>query len=388
MNRSVTALGVAIVLVGCTAATTPSQRVSPPSPTAPVLPTLRSSPLPETPSPARTTNASVQPVGLVAYALESRTRVVNADGTLESRIWVVNTDGTGTHELLPNEPGSQYPIAWSGDGSRLLYNRGTPTGLALTDAAGSEPDRFELKCPVSPDDDDLLYVCQPDPASVAFSPDGTRLAYTIWEGSHDQANELVSISIAILDLSTGRVTKLESTQTTRPAAACDTSGRGQRPPSWSPDGTSLAFKRDFVGASANADCREAILTVNADGSALRQVVPPGQPGAVQLPGWSPDGSLVLSAESGTWTRDGRIVSLRFPATAGSRGAVWIMDADGEHASRLEATVPALTAAGCVVCPYPVYDGGGANQIDPLAARPFERYWGTSLLWQPVPADQP
>jgi dipeptidyl aminopeptidase/acylaminoacyl peptidase len=393
MNRSVTALVVAVVLVGCTAATTPSQRVSSPSPTAPVPPSsVRTpppeSPLPETPSPGRTPDASVQPVGLIAYALESRTRVFNADGTLESRIWVVNTDGTDAHELLPNEPGSQYPIAWSGDGSRLLYNRGTPTGLALTDAAGSEPDRFELKCPVSPDDDDLLYVCQPDPASVAFSPDGMRLAYTIWEGSHDQANEVVSISIAVLDLSTGRVTKLESTQTTRPAAACDTSGRGQRPPSWSPDGTRLVFKRDIVGASANADCREAILTVNADGSDLRQVVAPGPPGVDRLPGWSPDGSLVLSAEGGNWTRDGRIVSLRFPATAGSRGALWILDADGEHASRLEATIPALTAAGCVVCPYPVYDGGGANQIDPLAARPFERYWGTSLLWQPVPATQP
>jgi Tol biopolymer transport system component len=314
-------------------------------------------------------------VGLVAYELEGR-------------IWVVNADGTDAHELLPNESGSQSPIAWSGDGTRLLYNRGTPSGLALTDAAGSEPDRFELQCPVSPDDDDLLYVCQADKASVAFSPDGTRLAYTIWEGSHDQAKKDVLISIAVLDLSTGLVTKLESTQTTRPAGACDTSDRGHRPPSWSPDGTRLAFKRDFIGASANADCREAILTINVDGSELRQVVPPGRPGSDQLPGWSPDGSLSLITKGGTPTRDGRIVSLRFPGTGDGGGALWITDADGGHARRLEATIPALTAAGCVVCPYPVFATAGGVGIDPLVDRPYERFWMTNLFWQPVPAGQP
>jgi hypothetical protein len=387
MNPFVTALGLAVLLVGCSAGVTPEQPASSPSPTAAVPPPrvrsplpetpLPETPLPETPRPARTPNASVRPVGLVAYELGSR-------------IWVVNADGTDAHELLPTEPGSQTPIAWSGDGSRLLYGRGTLSGLALTDAAGSEPEEFELRCPDGADENPLLYTCQADLASVAFSPDGTRLAYMIWEGTHDQAKQDVAISIVVLDLSTSLVTKLESTQTKRPAGACETSDslRAHRPPSWSPDGTRLAFKRDFTGPSANGGCLEAIRTVNVDGSGLRQVVPPGQPGADQFPGWSPDGSLILSGTGATRTRDGRIVSLRFPTTGEGGGALWIMDADGEHASRLEATVPALTAAGCVVCPYPVYGVVGGNRIDPLVDRPFERFWGTSLLWQPVPAGQP
>jgi hypothetical protein len=51
----------------------------------------------------------------------------------------------------------------------------------------------------------------------------------------------------------------------------------------------------------------------------------------------------------------------------------------------------MTAAGCVVCPYPVYADEGERQIDPLAVRqtpPFEQFWITCLFWQPVPAGQP
>jgi len=381
MNRLATALGLAVVLVGCTTGMTPPERESSADPTAPVPPPavhspLPEAPMPETPLPARTPDASVQRVGLVAYELESRISVVNADGT-------------DVRELLPNEPGSQVPIAWSGDGSRLLYRRGNLGGLALTDAAGSEPDEFDLECPADADDDGILYFCQADPVSVALSPDGTRLAYMIWVGSHDQAKNDVAISIVVMDLPTRVITKLESTQTSRPARACDTSdSRAHRPPNWSPDGTRLAFKRDVPGPSRNSDCREAILTVNADGSDLRQIVPPGQPNSDRLPGWSSDGSLVLDAQGETRMRDGRIVSLRFQGTDEGGGALWIIDADGEHSTPLEATIPSLTAAGCVVCPYPLYSAEGGSRIDPLVARPFQRFWVTSLLWQPVPTGQP
>ena len=58
-----------------------------------------------------------------------------------------------------------------------------------------------------------------------------------------------------------------------------------------------------------------------------------------------------------------------------------MDADGEHATVLEATVPALTAAGCLVCWYPGYGDG----IDLRAVRqtpPLVRFESTPMLWQP------
>ena len=58
---------------------------------------------------------------------------------------------------------------------------------------------------------------------------------------------------------------------------------------------------------------------------------------------------------------------------------------------MEATVPALSAAGCMSCPYPVYDIAGEVVVDPLAVRqtpPYRSFWITQMLWQPVPADQP
>ena len=199
MNRLLAAFGLAIVLVGCTSATSPSQLASLPSPAASAVPATERAPLPATPTPAPTPADSIGPTGLVAYGLGDR-------------IWVVNADGSDARELLPNVPGSQRPLAWSADGSRLLYSRGTPGGLALTDAAGSEPEEHELQCPAGADSDALLSSCQVDPAGLALSPDGRRLAYLIWEGTHDQGNREVTSVFVVLDLETGLVTRLELTE--------------------------------------------------------------------------------------------------------------------------------------------------------------------------------
>jgi Tol biopolymer transport system component len=149
-------------------------------------------------------------------------------------------------------------------------------------------------------------------------------------------------------------------------------------------------------------CQSAIFTINVDGTGLRRL------GSSKVhamdPRWSPDGSTIVftsvtprSAWEGTtdatripidmdihsvrpdgsgltaltsdgrsddphWTRDGRIVFIRWAAgpagvaAASGRGDVRIMDADGQNASPLDATVPAETAAGCLVCPFPDEQG--------------------------------
>ena len=151
-------------------------------------------------------------------------------------------------------------------------------------------------------------------------------------------------------------------------------------------------------------CQSTIFTVNVDGSDLRRLVPPDVPAL--SPRWSPDGSSIIfhaATPAGTtsdiyavradgtglraltsdgvsvwphWTRDGRIVFIR-GITPDGRGDLWIMDGAGGNATPLDATVPALTAAGCLVCPHPDDQG---------------RYWAVNhlneRLWQPVPAGQP
>ena len=410
MNRTVTALGLAVLLVGCTSAATPSQLAS--SPTASVPPATERAPLPATPTPAPTPVELVGPTGLVAYG--------------QDQIWVVNADGTGARELLPNVPGFQWPLAWSRDGSRLLY--ATQRGVALTDAAGSTPVEFELQCPLGADSDAVLASCQVDRAGLALSPDGTRLAYPIWEGTHDLGNREVTSVLVVADLETELVRRLESTAATLPSADCDADDSGgNHSPSWSADGMRLLFARTS-GAATNDGCQEAVLTVNVDGSDVRQVVAPGQLLGPIDPRWSPDGSSILVGATvdvrgdkaliggdiytvrsdGTglhavtsdglsygpsWTRDGRIVFIRWssPGDGVYHGDQWVMDADGGKAIRLETTIPALTAAGCLICAYPISSDGGGSPIDPLEVpqSPALGMWEmTTMLWQPVAVDQP
>ena len=352
-------------------------------------------------------------------------------GCFETRIWVVNADGTGAHLLLPDAVGSQDLLAWLPDGARLLYRDGDGN-LALTDATGSKPEvlpQFLVPkepaatplawslCPVDEGAVGHIYSCWSELTSVAVSPDGTRLAYAIGEDTHDPGKQEVQTSaLAILDLPTRQVTKVQSTQTTNPGEPCTTAASegGDASPSWSPDGTRLAFGRWAIGPAADAICKDALFTVNADGSDLRQLVPPSAGLHGFAPSWSSDGSSILFhgttyvVRNGTvadmyddiytvrpdgsglqaltsdrasawpfWTRDGRIVFIRWTASADGRGDLWTMDADGANARQVGSTLPALTAAGCMVCPYATsgdqYFVG--NQLD-------------EALWQPAPRAQP
>jgi Tol biopolymer transport system component len=282
------------------------------------------------------------------------------------RVWIVGVNGSGGRELFPGGTGDQSGVAWSPDGTQLVYSErdlvdGAYSGihLYLTDATGSAPRAADPACGSS---------CYETEAS--FSMDGTRLVF------------LRSGVIATMDLATGRVVELSAT-----AAVAD------ERPRWSPDGKKIVFSRlDKFGNGS------AVFVVDADGQNLRQLSSATLP--ARYPDWSPDGSRILftslittSVKQGsdtlmkvsqdvytlrpdgtdmrrlttdgnsigaTWTPDGRILfatgGCQFNCTTSDTGSFWVMNADGNGAQLL------------------VPGGSGLNA-------PF---WGIDAAWQPTP----
>lgn len=357
------------------------------------------------PTPSSTPGA---PVRLVAYTVSTPIkdckRALQSLCTIE-RAWVVNSDGTDAHPLPQGSV--RGVLGWTSDGSRIMYSDNG--NLALTDPTGSTtqiipgrpwcaagtkeadceityveggdgsstvlvPDR--TLCPAQVRDDN----CQADiEDGVAVSPVRDRIAYVLLEG-----RELDHSTVVTYDLSSGRVSRLQSTRS-HGKFACRTSaseGVNARP-TWSPDGTKLAFERQVIGPLRNGGCQATVFAVDADGSNLVQLVPERM--AAISPSWSPDGTRIAfhtaTSKNGSeitdiytvradghdlqqltddgrsvfaqWTSDGRIVYSHLGSDKDyAHPEVWIMDADGGNKTRIaDLDVAAMTALGCTICPF-------------------------------------
>ena len=96
----------------------------------------------------------------------------------------------------------------------------------------------------------------------------------------------------------------------------------ERYPSYSPDGTQIAFRGDLDLVEPSGD--EEIYVMNADGTNVRQLT--SNADFDSAPSWSPDGKRILfeRAPAGTFT----------PGTEAQEKDVYVMRADGTHVRRL------------------------------------------------------
>jgi hypothetical protein len=405
-RRSLVLLMTAALLVGLLAGAIAvgSGLVRLPSvlPSPPLVADASAAPSPTSAEPAPSVSPEPTPAvppGLVAYVVSEPVVPVpetctppNHPWCHETRIWVASSDGSGARELLPNVPGNQGVVAWMPDGTRLLYTE--ERGLALTDVSGSEQEVIAAtQCPAGG-------VTNCPNLGGSLSPDGTRLAYTLFEGSQGDASV-----VAIFDLATGQITLLEATRTTGINLSCVTAAnQGHNEfPMWSPDGNRLVVTRQNIGPlDERGNCRSLVFTVNADGSDLQVVVPSGARRQPSSSGWSSDGSWLLLSSvdsdpqggsdassdiaivrpdgsdlrqltsdgisgSPRWTRDGRILFEKWIDLEAGTSDLWIMDADGTNPTLLsDRGITALTAIGCVACWVPSVTE-----------------W-SDVLWQPIP----
>jgi Tol biopolymer transport system component len=370
--------------------------IVPPTPSDALLATAEPSPSSEpgpsvNPSPA--TNA--RPGSLIAFnqSVERPGACIDDETScLVPRAWIVGADGTGAHELFRDGLGYQRVLAWSPDGTRLLYLDGGQ--LYLADPNGGEPQTVDIGC-VAPSPETPLS-CQQD-SQVAFSRDGRSIVFV--RESNDADGYRGPAAIATMDLVDGRVTVLTAT-----------SPIGGWLPGWSPDGAHILFSR-FGSKDVNGPFEpimDAIFMIDADGQNLHQVSPPTLDAFDA--DWSPDGARVVFlsrnpadpesplseafgdlytirpdgsdvqrlttdglSTSPSWTADGRILFTRgsLDADSGDSGW-WTMDADGSDVTLLASAATIGVAPEAIADTQPAWQPIGGPAI-------------AALPWTPAPA---
>jgi Ca2+-binding RTX toxin-like protein len=245
-------------------------------------------------------------------------KLVLADGPLLAAIEPDGTGGVFLSAAIANrtEAGASY----SADGTRLAFQRvqytpsgdldGLNTGLFVVDVASGSTSGA-TKVPASE-------TLQLQGQKLSLSPDGTKIA-------------LSSDGIVVVDVATGSQLRLTSVD--------PDSGLGaDRDPAFSPDGTRIAFSREVeVGGlpGAAGDRQWHIHVMNADGTGVASLNTAGETGTCERrPSWSPDGTRIAFGDSRAWCEDGQNAPVTLmqadgsgrTALAGAQGApVWSPD---------------------------------------------------------------
>lgn len=178
--------------------------------------------------------------------------VTNRDGNDEIYVMTLpdgSPAGAAAPRRLTNHAARDLAPAWSPDRSQILF-------LSDRDAEG----QFDVYLMRADGTDVERLTTTGANACPRFAPDGRRIALQAGDAVH------------LFDLKTRTLLPLTRESTT-----------GSQP-TWSPDGTRLAFMSARSG-------RSQIFTMNADGTDTKLLVTMARGGAVD-PRWSPDGSRV------------------------------------------------------------------------------------------------
>ncbi|PYO98538.1 MAG: hypothetical protein DMD60_04015 [Gemmatimonadetes bacterium] len=251
------------------------------------------------------TGTVLTPSGIIAFARG------DTDHTYD--LWLMNADGTGQTRVRDAPGANDFLPSWTPDGTHLVFvttsrlaliardGTGftplTTTGTAYTPSVSLDGTRIAFSQQNSGSDYDI-WVMNIDGTNAhrvtsdaayedhpTWSPDGTRIAFT-----RDYA-------IYVMDADGANVRRLS------PAGTTNDGG-----PAWSPDGTRIAF---HSGAGVPAH----IYTVKPDGTALTPLT--GGLDNDYFPAWSPDGSRMA-----------------FTSGRGGVGGIWSMRSDGTDLRRL------------------------------------------------------
>src|SRR3954447_1855186 len=263
---------------------------------------------------------TVAAVALIAFRAQHAAGFAAPRSVWNGDIYVVNADGT-ERTRLTRSPAEEFSPAWSPDGTRIAFSGFTASHFQI----------YVMKADGS--DATQLTFAEAASTGAAWSPDGAHIAFTRCRDSCD---------VYVMDPEGGNVRRL--TYGDPP---------GEESPTWSPDGRSIAFA-DVDGIFTISPAREAWSRVT-DG-----------PADDANPAWSPDGTAIAfdssrglfngdiyaASVSGkdmrqltnsapldshpAWSPDGESIAFMRKANKKAQARVFVMNANGTLQTNLGA----------------------------------------------------
>jgi Tol biopolymer transport system component len=218
-------------------------------------------------------------------------------------IYTIRPDGSGLRRVT-NSPSSDSCPEWSPDGTKIAFDsdRDGDREIYVKDLATGKVKKLT-------DNTDPRFPGLQADQSPAWSPDGTRIAFSSNRDTLDELNgEAYAERIYVMKADGSEVTRL-----TRSFYYYESDI------SWSPDGTQLVFE---VGFDATYD----LVIMNADGSDRRFLLPMSVVPDERYPDWSPSGEKIVFTKG-------------VDGGGGDQGTmdIWKMDPDGSDQKRLTKT---------------------------------------------------
>jgi Tol biopolymer transport system component len=184
--------------------------------------------------------------GRIAF---TRVSGFGTSGLKKSDIYAIDADAS-QEERLTDTPGLDGFPTWSPDGDRIAFTvyPGGAEQLAVIDGDGTDEHRLTGR-----------FLAMGPNSEAAWSPDGKRMAFVSGRNDED-------------------IYAMNSDGSERTRLTDDVPGNDHWPPTWSPDSARIAFTSDGPG-------RGDIYVMNSDGSGLTKLT--DDPAYDAFPAWRP-----------------------------------------------------------------------------------------------------